>query len=921
MASIARRASTLALAALAIVLVAAPAARADFGIAKWESLTCTMDESAGGLGGVGGNPCTEASPSEWFFTQAAGHPDFGITDFRLNQTGGFPNRPDGSAKEVRVDLPAGLGVNPEATPQCTVAQLTAFSCPPESQVGTDFLTTLNPGPAPPPLGTEVTIPVPVYNVEPPFGVPSVAGFNVTGEPTLLVGDLDPVDQHISFTISDIDPAVPLIGSRLVFDGKKGEGYLTMPSSCSGPQTTVLDVTSYPYPEPPGPEEEATASFDTPVGADGCDQVPFDPSIAVAGGGATDSPEPLTVDLGLPYSPDPEETANSHLRKAKVSLPSGLGLNPSGAVGLLACSDEQFAQGSDDPVACPPESRIGSVAVQTPALPPNSIGGSIYVAQPLSDDPSSGNQFRIFIHAASARYGVNVRLTGQVFPNPTTGRLTAVVDQNPEAPFSSFLLHFDGGPRAALTSPDTCGPHQTTTELTPYARPDDPASPSASYSLATTPGRGDCAPGLADRPFAPGHSAAPVATTAGAYSPFQLHVSRADGSQELRRVEAHLPPGLIARLKGVEYCPEASIAAASRRTGKAEIGAPSCPVSSFVGTVGIDAGSGSAPLHVAGNAYLAGPYEGAPVSIVFVTPAVAGPYDLGTVVVRTALRIDPRTTEVTAVSDPIPYVFGGVKLDVRRIDVSIDRKKFTVNPTTCREPFAVRSNILGGGADPANPATWTTSSQASWFQPTKCKALRFKPKFYAKVYGPRRELRHNGNPKLRAIFATRRGDANLRRAALILPKATILDQDHIDTICTRVQLAAHTCPKGSVYGHARAISPLLDRPLSGPVYLISSDTGLPDLLADLRGQVNVQLRGVISARNGRLKTVFPEAPDVAVRKFILKMRGGAKGLLVNSNDLCGRKRLGYLNLLAQNSRRMRDKRLWINIPGCRKNRKR
>ena len=310
--------------------------------------------------------------------------------------------------------------------------------------------------------------------------------------------------------------------------------------------------------------------------------------------------------------------------------------------------------------------------------------------------------------------------------------------------------------------------------------------------------------------------------------------------------------MVAKLRGVEYCPEANIDAAETRSGVSVIASPPCPDNSFVGTTDIAAGSGSAPFKTTGNVYLAGPYKGAPVSMAFVTPAVAGPYDLGTVVVRAALYIDPETAEVHAVSDTIPFIFGGVKLDIRSIDVSINRKNFALNPTTCREPFSIRSSIFGGGANPASEAAWVASSPSSPFRATECSKLKFKPKFFARILGGENQTKRAKNPKFRAILEARNGDANLRRAAFILPRATILDQSHIKTICTRVQLAASECPKNAIYGHAKATSPLLDGKLKGPVYLTSSSHTLPDLLVDLRGQVNDP-----AARRDQLRARSPQ----------------------------------------------------------------
>jgi hypothetical protein len=917
----------LVLAAASLVLAfGASSAQAAFGIAEWEAITCEENVDTPGILqppvlGVFPLPepagqCTKDTEDQWF-TQAAGHPQWGITDFTLNNTSGFP---EGFVKDIVVDTPEGLGVNPEAAPQCplAVAEATITACPPQSIVGTNYLTAVVAAGPPPVLARAAS---PVYNVEPFEGVPSMVAFpDSTGEAVFIVGDLDPRDQHVRFTISDVHAPEPpthpaIVGSRLVFNGRAGDGtYLTMPSNCAGGQTSLLHVKSH-----EGAED--SASFTTAVGADECESAPFNVDLDASSSGSTDSPEPASVDVQMPDQLKPGTRANSHLLTAKVTLPEGAGLNPSVANGLTACTDAQFKKGTDDPIECPVASRIGSIEVETPALDQN-LGGDVYVGQPLNNDPSSGEQFRVFLHAFNDRYGVNVRLVGNVFPNLQTGQLTAVVDDNPQAPFSSFKVHIDGGPRGALTSPDTCGPHTLTARFTPWSRPNQEVPPASNpqFNLQILPGGGPCPATLAERPFEPYFASAPEEYKAGQFTQFRLDLVRQNGNQEVKRVDVNLPPGMVAKLRGLEYCPQAGIDAAGVRSGTSVIADPACPNSSFVGTAEISAGSGQL-FQTLGNAYLAGPYKGAPVSLVFITPAVAGPYDLGNVVVRTALNVDPETAEVHAVSDPIPDVFGGVKLDIRQIRLFVERPNFTINPTTCREPLPIRTTVFGGGGNPADPNAWQARSRTDRLQFRQCRKLRFKPKFHARIFGGENQTKRARNPKFRAIFNARYGDANLRRAAFILPQATILDQSHIKTICTRVQLAARQCPKNAVYGHARATSPLLDKPLKGPVYLTSSDNQLPDLLVDLRGQVPIRLRGVISSERGRLKTVFRKTPDVAVNKFILTMKGGNRGLLINSRDLCARQTSGFLNLLAQNSRRMKTKNLRLNIPACRGGRKR
>jgi hypothetical protein len=943
----ARRLIVLAAVMALGVAFGAPSARAAFGIAEWEALTCKVNadtpadvglpNAVTGLFPLPQDPgqCTKDTPTKWY-KQAAGHPNVAVTDFTLNtlqgpQVEGFP---DGFVKDIIVDTPEGLSVNPEATVnlvgepvKCTVEQLKATpapTCPPESLVGYNYLTVAaaappcnNPDPIPDKC-PNARVKLPVFNLVPFEGVPSMVGFptSTPGDPTFIVGSLDPEDQHVTFTISDIHapPAgPPIIGSRLVFDGRAGNGtYLTNPSVCGTPQASELHVDSH-----EGASD--TETFVTPFVGEGCELVPFKPTIDVSTqGGAVDSPEPTTVDVGIPWSAS-DEIANSYLKTAKVTLPEGMGINPSSANNLVSCADAQFAKGTNNPITCPPASAIGSVEVQTPSLPPNSLGGTVYVGEPLQNGPNqagSGEQFRIFIHVTSVRYGVNVRLIGHIFPNPTTGQLTAVVPDNPQATFSNFRLHLNGGPRGTLTSPPTCGPNLTATEMTPWSGNLDQNKPTDTFNLTSYPGGGACPKTLAERPFAPGYTAKSDSTKAGAYSPFRVRIARPDGQQELKVVNVTLPKGLTGKLAGIPYCSEAELAAAEASSGRAEAASYSCPAASLIGTTATKAGSGPAPIELAGKAFLAGPYKGAPLSMAVVTPGVAGPYDVGTVVVRVALNVNPETAQINAVSDAIPHVFDGVKLDIRSIDVDVNRPSFMLNPTNC-QAGATSGVINGGGANPVSPAAFSSYPVSAPYQATECNKLGFKPKLFTRLYGPTKRAK---NPRIRAILEARQGDANLSRAALTLPHSLFLDQSHIRTVCTRVQLAAKACPKNSVYGQAEAKTPLLDKKLKGPVYLVSSNDKLPNLVADLRGQVNIQLRGVISSKRGGLKTVFPTVPDVAVKKFILNMKGGKKSLLVNSTNTCKGKQTAVLNLKAQNGKKVKKNKYKLNISSCGKKKK-
>jgi hypothetical protein len=920
-------------------MLVAPGANAAIGIQKWESLTCkenadlptTLGAPEGGYETTFTDPgqCLGSTP-EKLFTQAAGHPNYGITDFKINtyplgsQVAGFPTS---FLQRIQVDTPEGLSVNPEAATKCQITQLITLECPVSSLVGINYLTVAAESPAPtcqvgPLKGqcAQARVALPVYNLEPFDGTPSMVGFMTEGGPTYVVGSLSPVDQHVTFTISNIHPpsaaSPPIIESRLVFFSAKATNanpfadgtYLTMPSNCAGGQVSELHLTAQ-------DGTEAAESYTTPSGATGCENVPFNPEIAVTADGSqsVDSPEPTTVEVGIPWDPE-APVANSYLKVAKVTLPEGMGINPSAGNTIASCSDAQFHYHTNLGVECPAASRIGTVELETPSLPEGVINGDVYVGAPIKNGPGafeSGEQFRIFIHAFSTRYGVNVRLEGKVFPNAATGQLTAVVAENPQATFSEFRLNFNGGDNGILTSPPTCGTNTTTTEFTPWSGNLDHNKPTADTALRRFPGGGECPKTLGTRKFAPGYSASPESAAAGQFTSFKLHIGRKDGEQELKAVNVTLPKGLTGKLAGIPYCSEADLAAAAAGSGKAQQAKPSCSSASQIGTATTAAGTGGTPLSLNGNVYLAGPYKGAPLSLAVVTPAVAGPYDLGTVVVRAALNVNPATAQINAVSDPIPNVFGGVKLDIRSIDLNMNRSQFMLNPTACAAG-ATAGTINGGGSNPASAAGWSSQAVSAAFQATGCPLLGFKPTLTARISGPTKRAK---NPRISVMVKAKEGQANIARTALNLPHSLFLDQGHIKTICTRVQLAAQQCPANSVYGYAEATSPLLANSLSGPVYLVSSQNKLPDLLVDLHGQIDIQLDGVISSKHGGLKTVFGELPDVPLSSFALNMKGGKKSLLQNSANLCKSPQLAILNMKGQNGKTVKTNSLRLNIAAC------
>jgi hypothetical protein len=712
----------------------------------------------------------------------------------------------------------------------------------------------------------------------------------------------------------------VLKNRLFFDGRSGdETFITTPVTCLGEAvpphehdySTYLLASSYAEEESAGYEFPASAmpAFESPIppgtSPKECDTIPYDPGIGFDPHTATtDSPSGATTQVTVPFlTGDGDQQETDHTKEARLALPTGASLNPSAANGLQACSDAQFGKGTKQPVGCPAASKIGTVTIESPPLPEGVLEGDVFVGEQLSRDPASGDEYRIFVDAESARYGVSVRLIGRVSADPATAQLTTTFSGLPQVPFTSFVVQLNGGPRATLTSPSLCGPHTTTTTMTPWSG--NPAAVrSDEFTLTSAPGGGACPTKLGDRPFSPGFDAKSTNTQGGAFTNVNVDLARSEGNQELKGVDVTLPPGMTAKLAGLRYCPEAAIAAASANSGLAEIASPSCGSDSLVGSAAITAGSGPEPLHIdTGKAFLAGPYHGAPLSLAVITPATAGPFDLGSVVVRVALFVDPETARVHAVSDPIPHVFGGALLDIRAIAVKLDRPKFSLNPTNC-SAFATSGALRGGGSNPLDPAAFSSFAVSSPFKVNGCENLEFKPKLFMRIFGGTRRAK---SPKLRAVLVARDGDANIGRSAVKLPKPIFLEQSSLANVCTRVQFAAHDCPKDSIYGFAEATTPLLDGPLQGPVYLRSSSHELPDLVVALNGQVDVVLDGRIDSVKGRMRTTFDTVPDVPVSKFVLTIKGGKKrGLLVNSTNLCAKKYKVIARFTGQNGKKANQK---------------
>lgn len=894
--------------------------------------------------------------------QAGSHPDEMTTTFRLNSfiDGEGKERPDGALKDLQVDLPPGVVGIPAATSRCSGADFADIdksvnpplpNCSNDSVIGYVRLkTSFNPSPP----GEGENGAAALYNLQPAPGSAAKFGFVVAAVPvTMEVKLSSTAPYHVVAYVRNTpqpllvygasltlwgDPASSThdtlrgscLGGNVAEDGSlesRGscpvspaaphKAFLTLPRACLGPLTTSFAADSWEDPSSWAFADSVTHDDQVPpnpIGFEGCNELGFEPRISLGTSStSTESPSGLSFNVEMEDEgiSDPTRRAQSDVKKIVASLPEGVTLNPSAADGLAACSTQQYEQEaltSAPGENCPQASKVGTVSVESP-LVDESLEGPLFVAQP--DDPSTPtpgaeNPFdsflAVYLVLRNQNLGVIVKQAGRVEADPVTGQLTATFDDVPQLPFSHLETRFREGPRAPLVTPGQCGTYTAEAVQTPWANPGSPVVTTAQFKIASGPDGSGCPPAQAG--LAPGFSAGTVANKAGSFSPFNLRVTRKDGEQELTNLSATLPPGLTGKLAGVARCPDAAIAAARGKTGREELAAPSCPAAAQIGQAEVGAGVGSALTYVAGKIYLAGPFQGDPFSVVVITPGVVGPFDVGDVVVREGLALDPTTAQVTvdgAHADPIPRILKGIPLRLRDLRISTDRPGFILNPTSC-EPSSVKASVAGAG--PLLGPGASIAAVAAHFQASDCGALSFKPKLTLSLKG---KTKRTGHPALRAQLTARSGDANIGRTAVILPKSEFIDQAHINNPCTRVQFNAGACPPSSVLGHARAFTPLLDQPLEGPVYFRSNggERELPDIVADLNGEVHIVLVGFVDAvhRKGsevsRTRTIFQTIPDAPVSKFVLSLKGGKEGLLQNSSNLCAGKQLATVHLKAQN----------------------
>ncbi len=837
--------------------------------------------------------------------------------------------PDEQIKNLRIDLPPGLVGNPTAVPPCSSQDFAtivgkASSCPDSAAVGIAEVKIA--------LAFEPiqVINTPVFNLEAPPGAAAQIGFVALGVPVTIALSVNPDPPYnVIANLSNIPQPVRFFGSRVSIWGnpaspthnqERGDcagndkscpvdlpekPFLTMPRSCTGPLASNFQTNSW-----QNPARILNYPLLTDFGMSGCANLLFAPQIssqATTGSAASSSGLNFHLDIDDEGLTSVTGTAQSDIQKAVVTLPEGVTVNPSIAGGLQVCTEAQFkaeAVGSEPGENCPQGAKVGEVEVETPLLEGKLLKGQIFVAE--QNKNPFGSLLAIYMVIREPQLGVLVKLPGKVTPDPRTGQLVTVFGEAPyeipQFPFSHLRFRFREGARAPLVTPPRCGTYETKAQFFPWARPTSPYEVKASFQVTSGPGGGPCPAPVS--PFSPGFQAGSVNNAAGQYSPFYMRLTRADGEQEMTRFDAVLPPGVTGKIAGLAKCPDAAIAAAKAKSGRDELASPSCPASSRIGRTLAGAGVGSSLTYVPGSLYLAGPVAGRPLSIVSITPAVAGPFDVGTVVVREALTLNPDTAQVEvdgAASDPIPHILQGIPLKLRDLRVYTDRPEFTLNPTSCQEKVSV-ATLFGSATDVFSVADDLAVSVRDRYQAADCASLGFKPKLSIRLKGG---VRRSANPALKAVLTPRRGDANIGGATVTLPPTAFLDQSHIQTVCTRVQFNADQCPASSVYGFARAWTPLLDEPLQGPVYLRPNggERELPDLVMALRGIVDVNVVGFVDSVNGRLRTKFLTPPDAPVSRLVLNMKGGKKSLIENSDNICkkGNDRASAF-LVGQNGRR-------------------
>jgi hypothetical protein len=898
-------------------------------------------------------------------TQAGSHPFQFTTTLDLNQGPLTPGSRSQAVEQLpalprnfQFELPPGLVGDVVGMPKCSEAQFTAIldfttdRCPADTVVGAAAVTLIEDHN----LGL-ATIPVPVFNLAPQEGEPARFGFDAYGVAVALDTALGSREGYgVTVNIANTSQLGQLLASTVTFwgvpndprhDASRGAAclyesyeisalgtcqapqehpaqlpFLTLPTSCTGPLSFPMGLESWPVAAEEGRELTSPVAPFTGTALDGCNRVPFEPQIEVSPSTtAADSPTALAVHVKVPQQAReaPAGVAESDVRSTTVTLPAGLQVNPAAAGGLEACSEAQIgfermqASGeaifSEGEAHCPEASKLGTVEVTTPLLE-KPLEGSVY--QAAQDTNPFGSLLALYVVAENKERGVRVKLAGKVEPNPSTGQLVSTFDQTPQLPFEEFDLKFSGGGKAPLAT-SSCGAYQTTSSIEPWSG-EAPVDPTSEFDVTSGSGRTACPdPG----PFAPSFLAGTANNQARAFSPFTLKLSRQDGEQTLSTVSTRMPPGLLGMLSKVALCGEP----------QAKEGA--CPAASQIGHVTATAGVGNEPVTLpeAGKlqdpVFLTGPtppaegsnQSGAPFGLSIVVPAESGPFNLGTVVVRATIHIDPATSQITVTSQPMPTRLEGIPLDVRSVEVTIDRGSFIFNPTDC-EPLAVTGTI--GSAEGA------VANVSSHYEAANCATLPFKPSFVASTQAKTSKV---SGASLVVKVTQKPGEANIAKVELQLPKVLPSRDSTLQKACTEAQFNANPagCPAGSVIGTATARTPVLQAPLAGPAYLVShGGAAFPDveyvLQADERGgEVEIVLDGKTQIKNGITYSRFETVPDAPISSFETSLPEGPHSIFSTEypgrTNLCASNLLMPITIVGQNGA-VEEHEPRIEVTGCR-----
>jgi hypothetical protein len=849
---------------------------------------------------------------------AGAHPDLTIAF-------GFGHSEDGrtfnDVKSAVIELPPGLVGAVTDMPVCTNAQLLNDvlqpKCPLDSQLGTVTVDLVF-------ANAQTRFVMPLFNMERNgSGAPVVFGLRGFLLSQLIPMSLRPGDGGLTAEIQN----VPLIAefSRVVMtlwgtpaaashDHDRGRECLPQSlgeENCSGGDTPAtvamrplldnpsrcgaararIEASSW---EEPQSWSKAEAEAGPIVE---CERIPFDPSFELGlSSGELEAPTGLDLSLRIPQDrggADP--VASSSLASASVALPEGLSIDPAAIRGVCGREEFEAEKASTAPGGgCPPESRLGSAEVETPLLD-EAVHGSVFIAKPF-DNPL-GSQFAVYVVARATASGVLVRLAGRLLPDPRSGQLRISFEGIPQLPLSRLTLRLPEDGDSPLVTPPACGTYTAVAELVPSSDPAGPRQRTDSVEINHGPRGGACSAGL---PFHPTLTSSLPKRTGGAFSPLQLHLRREDGELPIERFALKLPPGLVADLAPVARCPDSALAGASGKAGTEELFNPSCPAGSEIGHVSIGMGLGSPLTSVEGSIYLAGAYADGPLSLAIVAAARLGPFDLGTIVVREALQVDPRSGAIligSPSSDPIPRIWKGIPLHLRDLGLSLDRVRFLRNPTSCR---ALAIEGTASGAAIGSTGSGESATLSAPFQAAACGSLRFNPRLQLRLLGG---VHRNGHPGLRIAIGSGRGEAGLAGATIELPHTELLDPGHVRDICIPQRFREQRCPAGSAFGVAKVFTPFLAEPLSGPIFLRSTKQPLPGLLVALRNrQVSFNLTARLEAAHGGIRISVDDIPDMPISKLVLEMKGGRAGLLVNSVDLCARSQRATVRLTAQNRMR-------------------